>query len=120
KKKKKMSSEKFKEINVFIKIIDSSGCIIKKLNPDDRLSEIRKELESRNDIDDMLLFSKKKNDDEFGELKREDEEKFPLNEIITVENGLDTLYLKRIYWEFLNRQHKLDYGRIMSFDGIKI
>ncbi|CAB5376230.1 unnamed protein product [Rhizophagus irregularis] len=118
-----MSSEKFKEINVFIKIIDNSplqGYIIKKLNPDNRLSEIRKELESRDDIDDMLLFSKKANDDEFGELKREDEEKFPLNEIITVENGLDTLYLKRIYWEFLNRQHKLDYGRIMSFDGIKI
>ncbi|CAB5199811.1 unnamed protein product [Rhizophagus irregularis] len=117
-----MSSEKFKEINVFIKIIDNSplqGYIIKKLNPDNRLSEIRKELESSNVIDDMLLFSKKAND-EFGELEREDEEKFPLNEIITVENGLDTLYLKRIYWEFLNRQHKLDYGRILSFDGIKI
>uniref|UniRef100_U9T519 MACPF domain-containing protein n=1 Tax=Rhizophagus irregularis (strain DAOM 181602 / DAOM 197198 / MUCL 43194) TaxID=747089 RepID=U9T519_RHIID len=84
-----------KEITVFIKIIDNSPSqdnVIKKLNPDDHLFKIRKELESSNVINDNLLFSKKVNE-EFGELKREDEEKFFLNETLTVENGQDTLYL---------------------------
>ncbi|GES80294.1 hypothetical protein GLOIN_2v1809252 [Rhizophagus clarus] len=58
-----------------------------------RLSDIRKVLESSNVINDMLLFSKKEND-EIGEMKREDEEKFFLKETITNENGQDTLYLK--------------------------
>ncbi|EXX74762.1 uncharacterized protein OCT59_019245 [Rhizophagus irregularis] len=114
--------ENSKEINVFIKIIDNSllqGHIMKKLNSEDRLSEIRKELESGDVINDMLLFSKKENN-EFGELKRENEEKFHLKEVIKIENDQNILYLKRVYWEFLSNQHKLDYGRIMSFDGIKI
>ncbi|GBB84212.1 hypothetical protein RclHR1_10830003 [Rhizophagus clarus] len=115
-----MSSEKIKEITIYINIIDNSqGYIIKKLNPDDRLSDIRKDLENSNDINDMMLFSKKEND-KVGEVKREDEEKFILRETITIENGLNILYLKRLYWEFLSNKHKLDHGRIMSFDGIKI
>ncbi|PKY14701.1 hypothetical protein RhiirB3_426751 [Rhizophagus irregularis] len=113
-----MSSEK---IIVFIKIVENSASlqspILRKLNQNDRLSNIRKELENKV-IDDTLLFSKKVND-EFGVLKYE-EENFQLKEIIEVENEQNILYLKRVYWRFLSNQHKLDYGRIMSFDGIKI
>ncbi|RGB33702.1 hypothetical protein C1646_669111 [Rhizophagus diaphanus] len=114
-----MSSEK---IIVFIKIVENLASlqspILRKLNQNERLSNIRKELENKV-IDDTLLFSKKGND-EFGELKREDEENFYLKEIIEVENEQKILYLKRVYWRCLSNQHKLDYGRIMSFDGIKI
>ncbi|CAB4376468.1 unnamed protein product [Rhizophagus irregularis] len=111
-----MSSEK---IIVFIKIVENSASlqspILRKLNQNDRLSKIRKELEN-SVIDDMLLFSKKVND-EFGVLKYEEEENFYLKDVIDDQN---ILYLKRVYWKFLSNQHKLDYGRIMSFDGIKI
>ncbi|GBB84211.1 hypothetical protein RclHR1_10830002 [Rhizophagus clarus] len=116
---------------VLIKIIGNSplqSSILKRLNPDDHLTDIRKELESSNIINDTLLFSKKINsndkeeNNEISEVKREDEENFYLKEILKVENDEDQkiLYLKRLYWKFLSNQCKLDYGRIMSFDGIKI
>ncbi|CAB4426316.1 unnamed protein product [Rhizophagus irregularis] len=115
-----MSSEK---IIVLIKIIGNSllqSSNFKILNPDDYLSDIRKELENGNIINDMLLFSKEVKN-EFGEIKREDEENFYLKDIIKVEDDdQNILYLKRLYWKYLSNQCKLDYGRIMSFDGIKI
>jgi hypothetical protein len=115
-----MASEK---IIVLIKIIENTSLqtpIFKKLNPDDDLSNIRKELENSNIINDMLLFSKKINND-YGEMKREDEENFLLKEIIKIDDDdQNILYLKRLYWKFLSNQCKLDYGRIMTFDGIKM
>ncbi|RGB37301.1 hypothetical protein C1646_55889 [Rhizophagus diaphanus] len=66
----------------------------------------------------MLLFSKEANN-EFGDMKREDEENFYLKDIIKIENDQNILYLNRLYWKYLSNQCKLDYGRIMSFDGIK-
>ncbi|GBB88810.1 hypothetical protein RclHR1_15400003 [Rhizophagus clarus] len=114
--------EKIKDITVFIKIIDNSPLqdyIIKKLNPDNFLSDIRKELEN-NVIDDTLFFSSIKSDNVFGVLNYEEEKKFLLKEIIEIENDKNILYLKLIYWKFLSNQHKLDYERIMSFDRIKI
>ncbi|GBC10311.1 hypothetical protein RclHR1_09510002 [Rhizophagus clarus] len=111
-----MSSEK---IIVFIKIIGNSSPLssnIKRLNPDDSLSDIRKELENYNIINDMLLFSKEDNN----EFSREEEETFQLREIIKIDDDRNILYLKQHYWKILNNQCKLDYGRIMSFDGIKI
>ncbi|PKY49229.1 hypothetical protein RhiirA4_465110 [Rhizophagus irregularis] len=113
-----MSSEK---IIVLIKIIGNSSLhspIFKRLNPDDYLSDIRKELENGSIINDVLLFSKEANN-EFGDMKREDEENFYLKDIIKVENDQNILYLNRLYWKYLSNQCKLDYGRIMSFDGIK-
>jgi hypothetical protein len=115
-----MFSEK---IIVFIKFIDNSSPLssnLKRLNPDDCLSDIRKELENNNIINDMLLFSKEENN-KFSEIKREEEENFHLKEIIKVDDDeRNILYLKRYYWELLNNQCKIDYGRMMSVDGIKI
>ncbi|PKY14694.1 hypothetical protein RhiirB3_519824 [Rhizophagus irregularis] len=114
-----MSSEK---IAVFIKIIENSSLLssnLKRLNPDDHLSYIREELENNNIINDMLLFSKEENN-ELNEIKREEEENFHLKDIIKVEDDRNILFLKRRYWKFLNDHCKLDYGRIMSYDGIKI
>ncbi|GES80302.1 hypothetical protein GLOIN_2v1882318 [Rhizophagus clarus] len=115
-----MTSE---EIIVFIKIVENSASlqksILKKLNQNDSLSDIRKELENTV-IDDMLLFSKRENNNKFGVLNNEEEKKFRLKEIIEVENGQNILYLERVYWKFLSKQHKLEYGRIMGFDGVKI
>ncbi|CAB4376496.1 unnamed protein product [Rhizophagus irregularis] len=103
---------------IIIKTIGLKNSILKRLNPDDCLSDVRKELESSNTINDMLIFSKKIGDigDEFIEVEREDEEYFLLKEIITDDK---ILYLNRLDWKLLNNQHKLDYGCIMSFDGIK-
>jgi hypothetical protein len=116
-----MSSKKIKKITIFIKIIDDISLqrsIIKRLNPDDYLSDIRKELEN-NVINDMLLYLQVEND-EFGEIEREDEVDFRLKDIITIKDGQNILYLKRNYWKILSNQYKLDYGRTMSFDGIKV
>src|SRR6266542_3441582 len=84
---------------------------LKNLNPDDYLSDIRKQLI----IDDTLLFS----EGEFDKIKYEDEEKFRLKEIIIVKGEQNLLYLKQIYWKFFNNIHELDYGCTMSIDGIK-
>ncbi|PKC62441.1 hypothetical protein RhiirA1_538499 [Rhizophagus irregularis] len=100
---------------IIIKPIGLQSSILKGLNPDDCLSDVRKELESSNTINDMLIFSKKIGE-EFIEVEREDEENFLLKEIITDDK---ILYLNRIDWKLLSNQHKLDYGCIMSYDGIK-
>ncbi|GES72682.1 hypothetical protein GLOIN_2v1882323 [Rhizophagus clarus] len=116
-----MSSKNIKKITVFIKILDDllvQRSIIKRLNSDDLLSDIRKELEN-NVINDTLLYLKKEND-EFGEIERKDEEKVCLKEVMTIKDGQNILYLKRNYWKILSNHYNLDYGRTMSFDGIKI
>ncbi|CAB4426573.1 unnamed protein product [Rhizophagus irregularis] len=118
-----MSSKKIKKITIFIKIIDNLSLqksIIKRLNPNDYLSDIRKELIEHNVINDMLIYLKEENDEEFGEIEREDEMNFLLKDIITIKEGQNILYLKRNYWKILSNQFKLDYGRTMSIDGIKI
>ncbi|PKC01872.1 hypothetical protein RhiirA5_402643 [Rhizophagus irregularis] len=118
-----MSSKKIKKITIFIKIIDNLSVqksIIKRLNPNDYLSDIRKELIEHNVINDMLIYLKEENDEEFGEIEREDEMNFLLKDIITIKEGQNILYLKRNYWKILSNQFKLDYGRTMSIDGIKI
>ncbi|CAB4426270.1 unnamed protein product [Rhizophagus irregularis] len=80
---------------IIIKPIGLQSSILKGLNPDDCLSDVR---------------------EEFIEVEREDEGNFLLKEIITDDN---ILYLNRIDWKLLSNQHKLDYGCIMSYDGIK-
>ncbi|RIA78913.1 hypothetical protein C1645_849399, partial [Glomus cerebriforme] len=109
-----------KKIIVFIKVIGDSSLQrspIRKLNPEDCLSNIRKELEKNDIINDMLLFSKKAND-EFGEIIYKEEYDFYLKDIITTNNDQNILYLKRFAWNFLSSQCKLNYGRAMSFNGI--
>jgi hypothetical protein len=110
-----MSSEYNEEITVFIKIIDNSGHIshiISVLNPNDRLSDIREKLEN---INDMLLFLKNENDE--SGMKREDEDKYHLKEII--KDNQNILYLKRLNWKDFSDKCKLGYGRIINFDEIK-
>ncbi|PKY61134.1 kinase-like protein [Rhizophagus irregularis] len=52
----------------------------------------------------------RKENNELNEIKRKEEENFHLKDIIKVE----------VDWKFLNDHCKLDYGRTMSYDGIKI
>ncbi|GBC33870.2 hypothetical protein GLOIN_2v1837690 [Rhizophagus irregularis DAOM 181602=DAOM 197198] len=105
---------------IFIETIGLKSSIIKIkfLNPDERLSNIRKELEHANIINNMLVFSKEINN-EFFEVEREDEEKFQLKEIITPFKTAKKLYLKRLTWNFFNKQYKLDYGCTIGFGEIR-
>src|SRR5688572_29305843 len=100
----------YSKTKIFIETIGLENSIIKIkfLNPDERLSNIRKELEHANIINNMLVFSKEINN-EFFEVEREDEEKFQLKEIITTFKTAKKLYLKRLTWNFFNKQYKLDY-----------
>ncbi|EXX68660.1 hypothetical protein RirG_103140 [Rhizophagus irregularis DAOM 197198w] len=102
---------------VFIQIIDDvpSQYTSKKLNLADNLSDIR----NNNDIDNTLLFSTKLSDG-YAKIEREDEKKYSLKEIITINNNLNILYLMRKpCWDIFNNNCELDYGCTMSFDGIK-
>jgi hypothetical protein len=107
----KMSSKK----KVFIQIIGEQ-LIVKKLNLEDNLSDIRSNSKF---IDNTLLFLVKKNDG-FAKIEYENENDFILEDIITVDNDQRILYLlKKPCWNVFNDNCKLDYGRTMSFDGIK-
>ncbi|GES72832.1 hypothetical protein GLOIN_2v1778161 [Rhizophagus clarus] len=110
------------DVMVFIKIIDDSPqSKVCYLDLDDRLPDIRKKLKVYNIINDIMLFSKKGND-EFAEVVREDEKNFKLNDIIEVINKGHHLYLmnnSNPSWNVLNDECKLDYGRTMSIEGIK-
>src|SRR5215212_4633180 len=110
-----MSSE------IFIKIIGDSNAKLDRLNLRNSLSDIRKELEKYDTINETLSFFKK-NDNEFAEVEHEIEDKFRLNDIVEYVDSACFLYLKkssRLGWKILNEKCKLDYGRTMSFDGIK-
>ncbi|PKY51493.1 hypothetical protein RhiirA4_468570 [Rhizophagus irregularis] len=90
-----------------------------RLNLSDNLLSIRKKLEKDCIINDTLSFSKKL-DHEFAEIVHEDE--FRLYDIIYKIESENILYLTHCSipnWEYLNTLHKLDYGCIMTFDGIK-
>ncbi|CAB4485959.1 hypothetical protein RhiirA5_402674 [Rhizophagus irregularis] len=102
---------------VFIKTIeDSQQSILKKLNLEDFLSDIRN---NDDDINNSLLFTKKLSD-EYAKIERKDEKIYRLKEIITVKNGQHILYLtKSPCWNIFNDNCKLDYGCTMSIDGIK-
>ncbi|RGB23895.1 hypothetical protein C1646_773852 [Rhizophagus diaphanus] len=118
---------------VFIKTIGEQNPKLCRLSLTDDLSSIRKELEKYNIINDTLSFSKisKKSENgsycnssqpEFAEIVHEYEKKFPLKEIIDDVNSCNYLYLMNNSSpsrSTLNKKHKLDYGRTMSFDGIK-
>ncbi|RIA95377.1 hypothetical protein C1645_488884 [Glomus cerebriforme] len=113
-------------VMVFIKIIDLKSLKYCPLNLKSHLPDIRKELEKHKIINDILTFSKKGNGEEFAEIMRETEEKFQLKDIVEVINKEDSknyyLYLMKNSspnWIILNDKCKLDYGRTMSFDGIK-
>src|SRR3954447_1644341 len=102
---------------VFIKTISDlqNTTKLQHLNLYDKLPDIRKELEEYNIINDTLSFS----NNDFDEIKYKDEGKYSLREVITIDNESFILYLKTRV-DTLNVICKLDYGRTISFHGIKI
>src|SRR3954451_20260313 len=123
-----MSSD---NVIVLIKTIgEPQNTKLYRLNLDCKLPDIRKKLEKYNTINDTLSFSSKfpKKDrdgnDNFTEIKREIEYTKNLREIvINNESESRILYLMKNPnpgWKCLNEQFRLDYGRTMSYDGIKI
>ncbi|CAB4378660.1 unnamed protein product [Rhizophagus irregularis] len=113
------------KVRVFIKIIGEPTSKMKRLNLDSNLSDIRKELEKNNIINDTFLFSTKqtKQNNMFEEIERDYEIDTLLNEIIELDNSKNKfLYLmkySRPQWKFLIKQYKLEYGCTIGFDGIK-
>ncbi|CAB5376192.1 unnamed protein product [Rhizophagus irregularis] len=113
------------KVRVFIKIIGEPTSKMKRLNLDSNLSDVRKELEKNNIINDTFLFSTKqtKQNNMFEEIERDYEIDTLLNEIIEeLDNSMNKfLYLKysRPQWKFLIKQCKLEYGCTIGFDGIK-
>ncbi|GBC04059.1 hypothetical protein RclHR1_00550004 [Rhizophagus clarus] len=104
--------------SVIIQIINGSSpqSISKKLNLEDKLSDIRN---NDDDINDTLSFSTKLSDEEYAKVERENEKYYRLKEIITIEDDHYYLYLKiNSYWKILNDNFKLDYGCTASYDGI--
>jgi len=118
---------KIVKVAVLIDYPQSETSVLVKLNLGSELSEIRSKLEKNNDIKmDTLLFSRKfaitniTNNIRFTEIKHEEEKKYMLHEIIDQPENDYFLYLKsRLDWKLLNNSHKLDYGCVMDFDGIK-
>lgn len=96
-----------------------SKCIlVSKLGRTKNLSEIRNTLKEKTVMDDTLLFAKNKNN-MLVEIPRDDENDYTLNGIISDE----TLYLTKSLepdWRTLNKNHKLDYGRIVTLDKFEI
>src|SRR3954452_20882264 len=87
-----------------------------RLNQEDNLSKIRKELRNFNiETNDSISFvSRNKN-----EISYEIEKEIFLKDII-VEN--DSFYLMQseiLNWRYFNETLKLDYGRILKFDKIE-
>ncbi|RIA91151.1 hypothetical protein C1645_875651 [Glomus cerebriforme] len=120
------------EINtVYIKIVEKIGDSIKPSNPKTKkldinknLYEIRKELEKSNINDINILLFSKKLVNEYSVTDREDEEKMILKELLFENSDGKFLYLFKsnsdlCYWDYLNKECKLDYGRTLSVDGNK-
>ncbi|CAB5376202.1 unnamed protein product [Rhizophagus irregularis] len=106
------------DVPVAVEIGDppSHQLISVKLNLNDNLSNIRKELETFNIIDNTLSFSFQDNN-----INYEDEEKIFLNKVVKIINNRYYLYLMNsLNWHTLNKLRQLDYGCTMTFDGIKI
>ncbi|CAB4432223.1 unnamed protein product [Rhizophagus irregularis] len=119
----------FNLVEVAVQIDKQSVLVHLKLN--DKLSIVRTELGKNSIIkmDDTLSFAKKTSQlsnngneiNRFAEIAHEDEDKFFLSNIIVYENP-NILYLTKSSnpnWKFLNDKCKLDYGCIMTNDGIK-
>jgi hypothetical protein len=116
-----MSSKKDR---VFIKIIGESTSKMEKLNLDSKLSDIRRRLEKNNTINDTYLFSTR-HKNEFEEIERDYEDDMLLNEIIEKLDNSENKFLylmknSRLYWKFFIKECDIEYGRTVSFDGIKI
>jgi hypothetical protein len=71
---------------VFVKIVGESASKMKKLNLDSNLSDIRKELEKNNTINDIFLFSTKRKN-VFEEIDRDYEDDMLLSDIITIDHN---------------------------------
>ncbi|RIA91146.1 kinase-like domain-containing protein [Glomus cerebriforme] len=115
---------------IIIQIKDQPLRILVRLKLNDNLSIIRKELEMNNFIDDTLLFSKKysqsNNNNESYELiniVHENEENILLIDIVEKFDTYYILYLVNSIesnWRFLIDKLKLEYGRIITPDGIRV
>jgi hypothetical protein len=110
-------------VRVFIKIVGDSTSKMRNLNLNSNLSDTRKELENNNIINDTFLFSIKRKH-LFDDIKRDNENKMLLNEIIEKPGNSENKFLylmknSRPYWKFFIEKHLLEYGCTMSFDKIK-
>ncbi|GES72687.1 hypothetical protein GLOIN_2v1815663 [Rhizophagus clarus] len=87
---------------------------LKKLNLHDNLSKIRDILS----CDTKLTFL---NNVDGSPIEVGDERNFLLKEILTTDvwNNRSVYLKKQIYWDTLNDDHKLDYGRIIGGEGTK-
>ncbi|PKK62893.1 hypothetical protein RhiirC2_813679, partial [Rhizophagus irregularis] len=106
---------------VFVEIVGDSTPIMKKLNLENNLSNIRKELKKYINDMNILLFAIKIGQ-KFAKTELDDENDTILNDIIFENSGIKFLYLMKNsnpIWKYLNEKCKLDYGRITSFEGIK-
>src|ERR1044071_2643475 len=108
--------EDVNEVNVSVVEMNSKSTL-RKLNLNQTLSEIRRRVEE--DTISRISFFRKLND-EIDEVRVSDEHEWFLREIITNVNGRYILYIKKSYWNTLINNRRLDYGRTMSFDGIKV
>ncbi|CAB5378398.1 unnamed protein product [Rhizophagus irregularis] len=106
------------DVNVQIGESPSKCTLVPKLRSNDNLSNIRKILKEKTVMDDTLLFARNENN-MFVEILKGDEVNITLNEIISDK----FLYLTKSLepdWRFLNKKHKLDFGRIVALDEFKI
>ncbi|PKK72000.1 hypothetical protein RhiirC2_865283, partial [Rhizophagus irregularis] len=106
---------------VFVEIVGDSTPTMKKLNLENNLSNIRKELKKNINDMNILLFAIKVGQI-FAKTEPDDENDTILNDIIFENSGSKFLYLMKNSnpsWKYLNEKCKLDFGRITSFDGIK-
>jgi hypothetical protein len=96
-----------------------------QLTLSDNLLKVRQILEEKNIIDSTLSFVKKyseNGDSKIAEIAFEDEESMRLSEIVRKTDDTHILNLttcSKFKWKNLNQKHKLDYGCIMTSDGIK-
>src|SRR2546423_8931579 len=104
---------------VIVSVVErNSKSILKKLVLNQKLSEIREELDFNKD---KVSFFRKVNDDKFDDIAEKDENKFSLRDVVTVDNENYFLYIKkRSYWNTLNDIRKLDFGRTMNYGGIEV
>ncbi|PKB95538.1 hypothetical protein RhiirA5_436526 [Rhizophagus irregularis] len=93
-----------------------------QLNLSENLSKIRLRLDDRGIINSTLSFVRKFGNSRFAEIAFEEEENISLNEIVRKSEDARILSLmtcSKFNWKILNQLRKLDYGCIMTPDGIK-
>ncbi|GBC04062.1 hypothetical protein RclHR1_00550007 [Rhizophagus clarus] len=119
-----------KNVDVSVQIgIQSSQSVLVSLKLDDKLLFIRQILKQNSEIkmNDTLSFAKKTSrvnsdgttDYVLSEIANEDENEKILRNIIEEIDGNINLYLIENSWKSLNMKCKLEYGRIITPDGIK-